>query len=631
MNPNRPRFSLRLLTTALSCAVGVTLPGAAFALGLGAAHGQQQIGRPLYAEVQLQSAEEIDAACFSVVPVPGDEAFFVRDISVTLEGQPLARRLSLRSVGAIREPMVSFRLQASCEGIMSRDYTLIANPPRNSGVERPVAAPRVTAPVAVAAAAVPARRNAVPPAPTLGIADSGANETRLTRATTLNAMARALFPDDRASRDRYRAAIAAANPDLFSGVEHVGAVSLPAGTRLVMPADLPGAPPAPPRAKPRAPGAAVPDKLTVGVNQAPFKRLTDAIERLEQMQSERQQREGELVNALANAVSGIVDLGERIKTQDARINALAEQQRNAEIEARREREAAPALGALLALIAAAGAVGAALMGLHHRLAMRRVAPAFAGEFERPVSDAGVAGAKIDAELATVYREAPAETPTASPQGVRRMPPATASLAAAPAAAAASKDEGHELGLDSLMDSFHRNASEVVSAIDHIRLSDSRDPADWLTLMRSARSAGLLNDQSVAQMSTRFREMFNISLDGPPGAGLESFPHLLPPICIDWGRSACLGRLADLIYDDREGLRRGFPEAAADDLICLRDVLLKRIAMFGEEQGPPPDPESIVVSQPIADAGEDAAGDGPRRAEKRAAEREFSIEFTRDDL
>lgn len=70
-----------------------------------------------------------------------------------------------------------------------------------------------------------------------------AGTVTLTRATTLNAMARELHPRSADERERYRTAFAAANPGLFAGNPHPGAVQLPAGTRLEVPIGLqaPGA------------------------------------------------------------------------------------------------------------------------------------------------------------------------------------------------------------------------------------------------------------------------------------------------------------------------------------------------------------------------------------------------------
>ena len=63
---------------------------------------------------------------------------------------------------------------------------------------------------------------------------------RLLAATNLNALARARYPGDLAARNEYRRLIALANPSLFGGRVRTGAVNLPAGTELVLPAELAG-------------------------------------------------------------------------------------------------------------------------------------------------------------------------------------------------------------------------------------------------------------------------------------------------------------------------------------------------------------------------------------------------------
>ncbi len=60
----------------------------------------------------------------------------------------------------------------------------------------------------------------------------------LLRTTTLNAIARALYPGSATDREAYRAAIAQANPETFSGAKSLGSVPLAAGQQLLLPAGL---------------------------------------------------------------------------------------------------------------------------------------------------------------------------------------------------------------------------------------------------------------------------------------------------------------------------------------------------------------------------------------------------------
>ncbi|MDK9703259.1 MAG: hypothetical protein OEL20_08965 [Sulfuritalea sp.] len=73
-------------------------------------------------------------------------------------------------------------------------------------------------------------------------AQVSARETlRLERETNLNGLARARYPDSQATRDKFRRLMVQANPSLFAAGTAPGSVPLPAGTVLVVPADLPPA------------------------------------------------------------------------------------------------------------------------------------------------------------------------------------------------------------------------------------------------------------------------------------------------------------------------------------------------------------------------------------------------------
>ena len=58
----------------------------------------------------------------------------------------------------------------------------------------------------------------------------------LKKAATLNEIARALYPNNREARDDYRERLARANPQVFTKAGQVRSVTLPAGTRLQIPA-----------------------------------------------------------------------------------------------------------------------------------------------------------------------------------------------------------------------------------------------------------------------------------------------------------------------------------------------------------------------------------------------------------
>ena len=58
----------------------------------------------------------------------------------------------------------------------------------------------------------------------------------LKKSTTLNEIARALYPSDRVARDMYRERLARSNTTLFAQAVQIGSMPLPANTRLIFPA-----------------------------------------------------------------------------------------------------------------------------------------------------------------------------------------------------------------------------------------------------------------------------------------------------------------------------------------------------------------------------------------------------------
>lgn len=117
--------------------------------------------------------------------------------------------------------------------------------------EQPVMALAVlpSAPVAALPTLKPALRTPEPSAPTAVVVEpaiklaavekAAAATLTIEQSTTLNALARRLYPGDRVARDGYRRLIADANPVLFAGVSKVGALRLAKGTQLLLAEGVP--------------------------------------------------------------------------------------------------------------------------------------------------------------------------------------------------------------------------------------------------------------------------------------------------------------------------------------------------------------------------------------------------------
>ena len=440
---SRARVPYRLLF-ALFVALGAVTDAAA--IGLGSAVQNPVIGQPLRIDIPLllapgESMPGPDCIKLSPPADAPDRQFFPRRARAILNAGSKPR-VSIIGPDPVAEPLLEFRLTIGCGNSFARDYIVLSDVPSagslapNSATTTNVVAPTVVAPFAAPAvvedAPVTPRENGrriksprtprvtAPAASAPGIsaepndalAADAANTLRLSHDTTLNAMARARYPTNIATRDEYRRLMASANPGLFSGATRVGSVLIPAGTVLVIPANLPPLegksranddPEA--SSKAAAPKPAVPtpapaqiapqksdptpisskrqDRLVIGGDASgtgPVARplspreLAGAIERMERMMEDQSRSELAITENLNTLNSAFIEVKNYIETLESRVRQAEEARRALEVKIENRPEP-KSLGVieLLALILSLGAAGAGLILLHHRLTMQRLA------------------------------------------------------------------------------------------------------------------------------------------------------------------------------------------------------------------------------------------------------------------
>ena len=133
-------------------ALSAALAGApAQALGLGGVLQQSALGQPLRLVVEVIAApgEELAADCFRLAPTPREtdgipQIAFAR---VALERTPTGAQLLIASSRPVNDPVVRVSVQAGCDQVVRRDYTLLMDPP---AIDPPqaVAVAEAVAPVA---------------------------------------------------------------------------------------------------------------------------------------------------------------------------------------------------------------------------------------------------------------------------------------------------------------------------------------------------------------------------------------------------------------------------------------------------------------------------------------------------
>ena len=181
------------------------------AVVLGEIEARSALGEPLDARIPftIPQGRSVDASCFALVREADEAANALGEGVLTLERRRGATALRLRTVAPVMEPAISVRVRAACSGAepSTRVYAVLLDP-------RPGSAPApVDAPTVASAPDILARIDA-------------------REGDTLEAMAGKMHPRNAAARERYVAALRAANPTLAA---QDAAAPIAPGTSVAMP------------------------------------------------------------------------------------------------------------------------------------------------------------------------------------------------------------------------------------------------------------------------------------------------------------------------------------------------------------------------------------------------------------
>jgi LPXTG-motif cell wall-anchored protein len=336
------------------------LPSMAHAIGFGEMVSQSAIGAPFRAEFRLFGVDpNIGADCLRVVSTEaGDGIPQLRGASVQLKRDGRDGIAVVTRAQPVSDPIIRVTLEERCLARLQRTYTLLL----------PMSAAIPQAPVA---AAPPTARPAPPAAPAAASAPSLGSPYTLAAPTSLDTLARRVYPRSRADRDAFIAALRSVN----QGDRSVRSTRRPlaAGATLMMPsaaeieaardelaaqaarareaarrapppAPQPPAPsepappaeptpatePAPPTGMPPAEAAEGPDRLVLA-GDAPESsgftlttRLADPslIERTTEAEREVLRREQQLIMAVDSQIMARMELSDRIARLEALQDAL---------------------------------------------------------------------------------------------------------------------------------------------------------------------------------------------------------------------------------------------------------------------------------------------------------------------
>ncbi|GIK87610.1 MAG: hypothetical protein BroJett026_30910 [Betaproteobacteria bacterium] len=143
---------------------------------------------------------------------------------------------------------------------------------------------------------------------------------------------------------------------------------------------------------------------------------------------------------------------------------------------------------------------------------------------------------------------------------------------------------------------------------HLAAEPRPMPAVWVMLLDLCRTHG--REQAFREIAAEFHARFNVRTPSweqyPPDRsepGLEAYPRIVRELTLSWGTHECRRLLDRLLYDTRNGERRGFTINAYNDLIALRraaDAVLDTIEQDLAEES--------RVREAFAQAAMDAAND-----------------------
>jgi hypothetical protein len=190
----------RPLAILCAAALAFTAPQA-LALALGEPEVRSALGESLDLRipVTLDKGESIEPACFTLAADPAAALPRLSTARVSLERSAQGTYLRIRSESYVNEPALAVSVIATCPGQLAeyrRDYSLLVDPRTPGQATAPSPGPEAAAPGPVAG---------LPAAVATLIARIG---------DTLESIAHAIFPDNRAAKKSYIAALRESNPPL---------------------------------------------------------------------------------------------------------------------------------------------------------------------------------------------------------------------------------------------------------------------------------------------------------------------------------------------------------------------------------------------------------------------------------
>jgi hypothetical protein len=140
-------------------------------------------------------------------------------------------------------------------------------------------------------------------------------------------------------------------------------------------------------------------------------------------------------------------------------------------------------------------------------------------------------------------------------------------------------------LAEIMMSFGRVQGAAETLADFIHSNPKQAITPWLKLLDVYRAAGLRAE--FEGLSRQLHKTFNVktvswdtydSLRNAP-LSLENLPHVTSRLQTLWGTRECQAYIQQLLRDNRDGSREGFPFAVIDELLTLEGILEQELGSY----------------------------------------------------
>lgn len=153
-------------------------------------------------------------------------------------------------------------------------------------------------------------------------------------------------------------------------------------------------------------------------------------------------------------------------------------------------------------------------------------------------------------------------------------------------------EEHESAVElaDIMMSFGRVQGAAQTLADFIRHNPKQGVAPWIKLLDVYKAAGMRGEFDA--LTRQLNGTFNVKVVAwdefdmvrLAAETLESMPHIVERLAMIWPSRTAQVYLHELLRDNRDGTRQGFPIAVVDEILCLLSVLNELVGPFRARPG-----------------------------------------------